>query len=56
MQSAGCLNRARSRMNLATDRRVMARFTLSPWLRVVGWITAGVMAVCVIGLFGTLIM
>ena len=43
-------------MNLATDRRVMARFTLSPWLRVVGWITAGVMAVCVIGLFGTLIM
>ena len=43
-------------MNLASNRRVMARFTLSLWLRVVGWITAGVMAVCVIGLFGTLIM
>ena len=43
-------------MNLASDRRVMARFTLSPWLSIVGWITAGVMAVCVIGLFGTLIM
>ena len=27
-------------MNLATNRRVMTQFTLSPWLRVIGWLTA----------------
>ena len=40
-------------MNLATNRRVMTRFTLSPWLRVVGWLTAVVMAFCVVGLIAT---
>jgi Mn2+/Fe2+ NRAMP family transporter len=43
-------------MNLATNPGVMGRFVLSPWLRVVGWITAAVMALCVFGLFGTLIL
>jgi Mn2+/Fe2+ NRAMP family transporter len=40
-------------MNLATNRRVMAQFTLSPWLRIVGWLTAVVMALCVVGLIAT---
>jgi Mn2+/Fe2+ NRAMP family transporter len=40
-------------MNLATSRRVMARFTLSPWLGVIGWLTAIVMAFCVLGLIAT---
>jgi NRAMP (natural resistance-associated macrophage protein)-like metal ion transporter len=40
-------------MHLATNRQVMARFTLSPWLRVVGWFTAVVMALCVVGLIAT---
>ena len=43
-------------MNLASDPRVMGRFTLPLWMRVIGWITAAVMAFCVIGLFGTMIM
>lgn len=37
-------------MNLATTRQVMTRFTLTPWLRVVGWLTAVVMTSCVVGL------
>jgi Mn2+/Fe2+ NRAMP family transporter len=37
-------------MKLATNHRVMARFTLSPWLRVIGWLTAIVIALCVVGL------
>jgi Mn2+/Fe2+ NRAMP family transporter len=37
-------------MHLASNPRVMGRFTLSLWLRVVGWITAAVMAFCVVGL------
>jgi Mn2+/Fe2+ NRAMP family transporter len=40
-------------MKLATDRQVMTRFTLSPWLRVVGWLTAVVMTFCVVGLIAT---
>ena len=40
-------------MNLATSRQVMKQFTLSPWLRAVGWLTAAVMALCVVGLFAT---
>jgi Mn2+/Fe2+ NRAMP family transporter len=40
-------------MNLATNRLVMTQFTLSLWLRVVGWFTAVVMAFCVIGLIAT---
>ena len=43
-------------MNLATSRRVMARFTLSPWLRVIGWLTTVVMAFCVVGLITTWII
>jgi Mn2+/Fe2+ NRAMP family transporter len=43
-------------MHLASNSRVMARFTLTPWLWVVGWITAAVMALCVVGLFATLMM
>jgi len=37
-------------MNLATSRRVVARFTLSPWLRVIGWLTVVIMGLCVVGL------
>ena len=43
-------------MKLASDPRVMARFTLPPWLRVMGWTTGAVMALCVIGMFMTLLM
>jgi Mn2+/Fe2+ NRAMP family transporter len=42
-------------MNLASSRRVMARFTLTPWLHVTGWITAAIVALCVVGLFGALL-
>ena len=41
-------------MNLASNPRVMGRFTLSLWLKTVGWITAAVMALCVVGLFASL--
>jgi NRAMP (natural resistance-associated macrophage protein)-like metal ion transporter len=43
-------------MKLATDPRVVGRFTLPRWMRVIGWITAVVMALCVVGLFGTMIL
>ena len=43
-------------MKLATDPRVMGRFTLPLWMRLIGWITAVVMALCVVGLFGTMIL
>jgi Mn2+/Fe2+ NRAMP family transporter len=43
-------------MNLATSRRVMTQFTLSLWLRVVIWLTAIVMALCVVGLIATWVM
>src|SRR5690242_5133148 len=43
-------------MKLATNPRVMGRFTLPLWMRVVGWITAVVMALCVVGLFGTMVL
>jgi Mn2+/Fe2+ NRAMP family transporter len=43
-------------MNLASSPRIMASFTLPAWLRVMGWTTAGVMALCVIGMFMTLFM
>jgi Mn2+/Fe2+ NRAMP family transporter len=41
-------------MKLASDPRVMGSFTLSLWLRVMGWVTAAVMALCVVGLFASL--
>jgi len=40
-------------MQLASNPRVMGRFTLSLWLKVVGWITAVVMAFCVVGLIAS---
>jgi NRAMP (natural resistance-associated macrophage protein)-like metal ion transporter len=43
-------------MKLANDTRVMARFTLSLWMTIMGWITAAVMAACVVGLLTTLIL
>jgi Mn2+/Fe2+ NRAMP family transporter len=43
-------------MSLASSPQVMARFTLPPWLRVIGWITTAVMALCVMGMFMTLLM
>jgi Mn2+/Fe2+ NRAMP family transporter len=41
-------------MNLASNPRVMGRFTLSSWLKIIGWITATVMALCVVGLVASL--
>ena len=41
-------------MNLASNSRVMGRFTLSSWLKIIGWITATVMALCVVGLIASL--
>jgi Mn2+/Fe2+ NRAMP family transporter len=41
-------------MKLASNPRVMGRFTLSLWLKIVGWITAAVMALCVVGLIASL--
>ena len=35
-------------MSLASNPRVMGHFTLSLWLKIVGWITAVVMALCVV--------
>ena len=43
-------------MNLASSPRVMGHFTLSLWLKVIGWITAVVMALCVVGLFAALLL
>jgi NRAMP (natural resistance-associated macrophage protein)-like metal ion transporter len=43
-------------MKLATDPLVMGRFTIPLWMRVVGWVTAVVMALCVVGLFGTMVL
>jgi Mn2+/Fe2+ NRAMP family transporter len=41
-------------MLLASQRRVMGRFTLSPGLSALGWIAALVMAVAAVGMFATL--
>ena len=41
-------------MHLASNPQVMGRFTLSPLLKWVGWITAAVMALSVVGLFASL--
>jgi Mn2+/Fe2+ NRAMP family transporter len=43
-------------MRLATNRQVMTCFTLAPWLQVIGWLIAVVMAVCVVGLIATWII
>ena len=43
-------------MKLTNNPRVMGSFTLSPWFRIVGWITVLVMSFCVVGLFGTLLV
>ena len=39
---------------LASSRRAMGEFTLSLPLKLLGWLSAGVMAVCVVGLFATI--
>jgi Mn2+/Fe2+ NRAMP family transporter len=41
-------------MNLASNPGVIGRFTLSLWLKIVGWGMAVVMAPCVVGLFVSL--
>jgi Mn2+/Fe2+ NRAMP family transporter len=41
-------------MLLASNPRVMGEFTLSATLRVFGWLTAAVMALCAVGLFVTM--
>lgn len=43
-------------MRLADNPRAMGRFTLSPTLRIIGWIATIVMALCVVGLFVTMAM
>ena len=41
-------------MLLASSRRVMGEFTLSAPMKLLGWTTAVVMALCVVGLFVTM--
>ena len=43
-------------MLLASSRRVMGEFTLSLPLKLIGWLATGVMGLCVVGLFVTLVM
>jgi Mn2+/Fe2+ NRAMP family transporter len=43
-------------MLLASSRRVMGEFTLSAPLKFLGWLCAAVMALCVVGLFVTMVM
>jgi hypothetical protein len=41
-------------MKMAMNRKVMGKFTLPPYLRIVGWIATAVMLAGSIGLFATL--
>jgi NRAMP (natural resistance-associated macrophage protein)-like metal ion transporter len=43
-------------MLLASSRRVMGEFTVSTPMKLFGWMTSVVMALCVVGLFATLAM
>jgi Mn2+/Fe2+ NRAMP family transporter len=43
-------------MSLASSRRVMGRFTLPLPLKLLGWLAAAVMGLCVAGLFATMMM
>jgi Mn2+/Fe2+ NRAMP family transporter len=41
-------------MLMTTNRKVMGQFTLSPWLRITGWLATLLMIAATIGLFATL--
>jgi Mn2+/Fe2+ NRAMP family transporter len=43
-------------MLLANSTRVMGEFTLSPPLKLFGWLSAVVMGLCVVGLFATMVI
>ena len=40
-------------MLMASRRQVMGQFTLSPWLKTLGWLATAVMAAAAIGMFAT---
>jgi Mn2+/Fe2+ NRAMP family transporter len=40
-------------MRMAANQKVMGKFTLPPYLRVMGWIATAVMAAASVGLFAT---
>jgi hypothetical protein len=39
--------------NLASRQRVMGEFTLTPWLKTLGWLATAAMAAAAIGMFAT---
>jgi hypothetical protein len=40
-------------MLMASRRQVMGQFTLTPWLKCLGWLATGAMAAAAIGMFAT---
>ena len=40
-------------MLMASRRQVMGQFTLTPWLKTLGWLATAVMAAAAIGMFAT---
>jgi Mn2+/Fe2+ NRAMP family transporter len=40
-------------MLMASRRRVMGQFTLTPWLTTLGWLASAVMAAAALGMFAT---
>jgi Mn2+/Fe2+ NRAMP family transporter len=41
-------------MLMGSRRRGMGQFTLSPWLRILGWLATAVMTAAAVGMFATL--
>jgi Mn2+/Fe2+ NRAMP family transporter len=40
-------------MLMASRRRVMGQFTLTPWLKALGWLATAAMAAAAFGMFAT---
>ena len=40
-------------MLMASRRQVMGEFTLTPWLKTLGWLATAVMAAAAVGMFAT---
>ena len=40
-------------MMMAARRRIMGEFTVTGWLRALGWLSTAFMAACVAGMFAT---
>jgi Mn2+/Fe2+ NRAMP family transporter len=43
-------------MHMTSHRKIMGDFTLSPGLRIAGWLATAVMAAAAIGMFATMVM